>query len=45
MRPEERTPAYLWDMRQAALDTLSITEGLQYSGFVTNRTVRLATVS
>lgn len=33
MRPEDRDPAYLWDMREAAMDGLQMAEGMTYERF------------
>jgi uncharacterized protein with HEPN domain len=42
MQPEERDPAYLWDMREAAREALQFVDGLDYAGFLANRQVWLA---
>jgi len=42
MRPEEPDLAYLWDIREVALEVLSFTTGLSLQGFRSERRTRLA---
>ena len=42
MRPDGGDAAYLWDIREAAQDILSFTDGLTLSAFVANRQKLLA---
>ena len=43
MSPIERDGAYLWDMREAARETVELTAGLSEGEFLENRTLRRAT--
>jgi uncharacterized protein with HEPN domain len=42
MRPEERDPAYLWDMREAARDVLRFIEGADFERFASDKMLRYA---
>jgi uncharacterized protein with HEPN domain len=42
MPPEERDAAHLWDMREAARETLGFVAGVDYAQFVANRQLLLA---
>ncbi len=42
MRPEEGDPGYLWDMREAARETIRFIAGTDPEGFVADRRLRLA---
>jgi uncharacterized protein with HEPN domain len=42
MQPDTRDAAYLWDMRQAALEVLGFTEGATFAEYVGNRMLKLA---
>lgn len=42
MRPEDRDPAYLWDMLQAAKDAAGIVTGVALEDFLRDRTRMLA---
>jgi uncharacterized protein with HEPN domain len=42
MRPESGQAAYLWDMRQAARDTLTFVHDLSYEQFASNLLVQSA---
>ena len=41
-QPDDHDRAYLWDMRQAALDAFGVVEGLTFSQFETSSLHRLA---
>jgi uncharacterized protein with HEPN domain len=42
MRPEDRDLAYLWDMREAALDVMEFTKGIKYARFCSDKMLRYA---
>jgi uncharacterized protein with HEPN domain len=42
MRPKERDPAYLWDMREAARDVLRFIEGADFERFASDKMLRYA---
>jgi uncharacterized protein with HEPN domain len=42
MSPEERDPAYLWDMLQAAGDVVEFTRGMTFERFSTDHRTRYA---
>ncbi len=42
MLPENRDPAYLWDMREAARDIVQFVQGLEWADFENNKVVRYA---
>ncbi|MCY2950876.1 MAG: DUF86 domain-containing protein [Planctomycetota bacterium] len=42
MPPEQRDPAYLWDMLDAAKAVCQITVGVRYDQYLANRTLQLA---
>jgi len=42
MRPEDRDPAYLWDMHQSASEVVTILEGYDLQKFLSDRVVVLA---
>ena len=42
MRPEDRAPAYLWDMRQAAAEVITILKDYDLQKFLSDRVVVLA---
>jgi len=42
MRPEDRDPAYLWDMLEAAHQVREFTEGTTMEGFLGDRKLQLA---
>ena len=42
MRPEDKDPAYLWDMRQAASEVITILKNHDLQKFLSNRVVVLA---
>jgi uncharacterized protein with HEPN domain len=42
MQPDERDPALLWDMMQAAKEILEFTENLNFKQFEKNKVIRYA---
>jgi uncharacterized protein with HEPN domain len=42
MSPDEKDAAYLWDMREAARETVRFLEGLNLEQFIVDRRLRLA---
>jgi len=42
MPPEQRDPAYLWDMLDAARMVCQMTTGVTYDQYLANRTLQLA---
>ena len=42
MRPEDRNPAYFWDMREAAREISALVKGVTFIEFSENRMIRYA---